>query len=404
MENINDENNINNNTGDTNNGDELTDGTNTGDELTNEPTEELTDEFTDEFEATSEPFEPLGSYDPPPFAGGATPPPPFGGADVEDRLVRDPETFFGGVLSGIANRYGWDTSLTRLGFVVALLMSGGTAILAYLLAWMIIPRARFWPPVVRKRVRAFSGRDIGLALIGVALLVVIGVGAGRAASVIVPLVLVGGGVWMLLQNPREQIAAVGVDPVASPSNAAFTSTGAAVSDAPSAPWTTPQMPTSVPQPVEPRSRRRKFAVAGGLIGVLLLIPALIIGGIVAAIAFGDLEIDASQTFTPDSIEDLPANLGTSDGELILDLRNVDFSDVDVSEPVELNIAQNVGRIEVILGPDVPVEVVAEVELGDVDVLGRSSDGINPEVSVLDEDALLVLDLDLDLGEIVVNQG
>ncbi len=339
------------------------------------------------------------------FGGGPTapPPPPFGGAEVEDRLVRDPHAFFGGVLSGIANRFGWETSLTRLAFVVLLIMSGGSAILAYILAWMIIPRARIWPPVVRKRTRSLSGRDLGLGLIGLALLAVIGVGAGEAAAILVPLVLVAGGVWLLIQKPREQVAVAGVDSSVDSSTFQFSGGVDQQASAPSAPWTAPQMPTIAPQPVEPRSRGRKFVVVG-LIGAVLLVPMLIVGGIVAAVAFSDIDIEVSETFTPETIEEIPANLGGVDGEYILDLRNVDFSDVDASSPVEVAITQDVGRIEVRVGSDVNVEVDADVDLGDVRVFGESEDGISPEVSILDDDAQLVLDLDVDLGEIVVVRG
>ena len=48
--------------------------------------------------------------------GASTAPPPhFSSVPLEDRLVRDPNATFGGVLSGIAHRYGWDVAITRLG-------------------------------------------------------------------------------------------------------------------------------------------------------------------------------------------------------------------------------------------------------------------------------------------------
>jgi phage shock protein C len=38
-----------------------------------------------------------------------------------------------GVCSGIANRFGWDVTLVRIGFVLATLFGFGSAILIYLL-------------------------------------------------------------------------------------------------------------------------------------------------------------------------------------------------------------------------------------------------------------------------------
>lgn len=346
------------------------------------------------------------AYEAPSFAVGAEPPPPFPpyvGAQVEDRLVRDPHASFGGVLSGIANRYGWETSLVRLAFVVAVLVTGGAAILAYFLAWIIIPRARFWPPAVRKRTRSLSGRDLGLALIGVALLIVISIGAGEAASIIVPLVLVAGGVWMLLQSPRDAVAVAGVDAPAAPSNYAFTPTQQPSAGPGSGPWTAPQMPTITPQPVQPRGRGRKFVIAG-LILAVVLIPVLIVGGIIAAVAFGDLDIDVTEQVTPGSVESIPTSIDGVEGEYILDLRNVDFSDVDSSDPVEVSISQEFGRIEVRLPSEVAVEVLAEADLGELEVLGQNEQGITEGISILNDDAQLVLDLDVEVGDIEVTQG
>lgn len=65
---------------------------------------------------------------------------------IANPLVRDPRASFGGVASGVAHRYGWDVALTRLAFVVLALATSGLGLIVYLLAWMIIPRAAFWPP------------------------------------------------------------------------------------------------------------------------------------------------------------------------------------------------------------------------------------------------------------------
>lgn len=79
----------------------------------------------------------------------ATIPPPYVPDTEADRLVRDPNATLGGVASGIAHRYGFEVALTRLAFILMILFSGGTAILGYLLAWIVIPRATYWPPIAR---------------------------------------------------------------------------------------------------------------------------------------------------------------------------------------------------------------------------------------------------------------
>jgi len=55
-------------------------------------------------------------------------------------LTRDRERGeLGGVLAGVARRFGWDLTLIRVLFVVAVLFSGGLALVAYVLAWIAMP-------------------------------------------------------------------------------------------------------------------------------------------------------------------------------------------------------------------------------------------------------------------------
>lgn len=59
---------------------------------------------------------------------------------VEKRLMRSKTNrLLSGVCGGIAEYYGWDPSLVRLGWAVATLLTSGGGILIYLLALLIIP-------------------------------------------------------------------------------------------------------------------------------------------------------------------------------------------------------------------------------------------------------------------------
>ncbi|WP_293782340.1 PspC domain-containing protein [uncultured Aeromicrobium sp.] len=49
------------------------------------------------------------------------------------------DKWLGGVCGGIAAYTGWDVNLIRLGVVLLTLVSTGTAILAYLAAWILLP-------------------------------------------------------------------------------------------------------------------------------------------------------------------------------------------------------------------------------------------------------------------------
>lgn len=59
------------------------------------------------------------------------------------RLFRDPDNgFLGGVASGLAAYLGVSALLVDAAFVIAFLATGGSAILLYVLAWIIIPPAK----------------------------------------------------------------------------------------------------------------------------------------------------------------------------------------------------------------------------------------------------------------------
>lgn len=322
-----------------------------------------------------------------------------------DRLTRDPFATFGGVLSGIAHRYGWDVALTRLAFVVLLIVSGGTALVAYFLAWLIIPRASYWPParVAGGSRSRLSGRDLGIGLVGLGALVVLGIGSGRAGAVLVPLAMVGGGIWLLVQNPRESEA---------PTPAISGSAEPSVSDAPMYPPTSPiapPVPMVAAQPVPKRSRMRRVGLVGlfGAIGLLLLtiiaLPILLI----AVFAGGDIEFSGGDktVYRPASIEEIETSIVSDAGEIELDLRSVDFDSITSGDdPVDIDIDLDFGSIVVRLPDDVRVVVEADADLGDVTVFGSNDDGINPSLSVGQEDPQVELDLNLNVGEIVVTRG
>ena len=319
----------------------------------------------------------------------------------QDRLTRDPFATFGGVLSGIAHRYGWDVSLTRLAFVVLLIVSGGTALVAYLLAWLIIPRAAHWPPPLVGASRSrLSGRDLGIGLIGLGALVVLGIGSGEAAAVLVPLALVGGGIWLLVQNPRDE-------GVLAPTPAAALATSTPVTGDPAP--AVALHPTVAPTPVPKRSRLRRFVIVGvfAFLGLALLLVIAIPVIFFAVITDGDFDFDtdAKYEYRPANIEEIQGVINENAGEIRLDLRDVDFDSIDRSDsPVRIDIDLDVGRIEVLLPEDVRISVDAEADLGDVTVLGSNDDGIKPSRQVIVDDPQLDLELDLNLGEIVVTQA
>lgn len=66
---------------------------------------------------------------------------PQGGVPpAQRRLVRSSvDSWVGGVLGGIGATYNIDATLLRLVFILATALTGGTLIVAYLIAWIIMP-------------------------------------------------------------------------------------------------------------------------------------------------------------------------------------------------------------------------------------------------------------------------
>ncbi|MDH3681250.1 MAG: PspC domain-containing protein [Acidimicrobiia bacterium] len=326
----------------------------------------------------------------------APPPPPPG---QPRRLVRDPYTRLGGVASGVAHHYGIDVSVVRIIFVLAALASG-FGLLVYLLAWLVIPRADYWPPAGPPRsFRSLSGRDLGLVLAIVGLMVALGFGAaGASGGFLIPLVLVGGGVWLLVQPPTE--------PEAGPRGEPAPTVSGYSSEPPPPPYPAPP----VGAPVPPRSRKRLAAVIVlALLAVLVAIalPVLLFIAVVFGIASGEVSFadnEPSITYVPDSISDLPVSFDEDGADLVIDLTRLDAADfAGRTEPVAVDARVDVGEITVIVPDDIDVSVDASVDLGELTVFDTTDDGIRNNVVDLVADADIDLELDLGAGKVTVER-
>lgn len=340
------------------------------------------------------------------------PPPP---APSVRRLVRDPFSRFGGVASGVAHYYGLDVSLVRLLFVI-LALSTGIGFVAYFLAWLIIPRADVWPPAGPPRpLRSLSNRDIGigLALVGALLAIALGGGDG---GFIIPVVLIGGGVWLLLQgetSPGPAGAAPGGPTVGSA--AAFTPTPAASGgggglggDLPPTAYAATPPPAPVGAPVPPRSRRRRLGI-GLLVAFLVavvVLPLLAIGGLAIAIARGGIDVEGDlRTYPVTSAADLPLSIDTDAGEVVIDLTGLTPAELaSFDEPPTIDARLDFGSVEVIIPDGIKADIDASTDLGDVDLFGRTDDGLRNHVSRTVEDPDLDITLDVGAGEVVVRSA
>lgn len=99
-------------------------------------------------------------------------------------VSRSPDPWLAGVLSGTAARHGVDPLLLRGAFVAACVLSAGLALLAYAVAWVVLPDAEGRVQYARLADGDWSGPGIGVAAVGGAGVVSLLTGVGPAVSVL----------------------------------------------------------------------------------------------------------------------------------------------------------------------------------------------------------------------------
>ena len=154
-----------------------------------------------------------------------------------------------------------------------------------------------------------------------------------------------------------------------------------------------------------------FAVAGArsgwlrAVGVAVASVAVLLLVLVAAfLATFDVHLGdgvAERTVAPASVDDLGGEHELGIGELVFDLRSVEFP---LGE-TRLDVRVDAGRIHVLVPEDVALRVAADAKLGEIDLLGRHVEGWEVEEQ-FDETGIrmLLLDASVGIGEIEVERG
>jgi len=154
-----------------------------------------------------------------------------------------------------------------------------------------------------------------------------------------------------------------------------------------------------------------YAVAGARLGwlrrlgivivSLVVLLVVLVAGFVATfdVHLGD-GID-ERTFAPASVDDLRGEYELGIGELVFDLRSVEFPLGETT----LDVRVDAGRIHVLLSDDVAVRAAAEAKLGEIDLLGRHGEGWEVDEQVNETGTrVLVLDASIGIGEIEVERS
>ena len=272
-----------------------------------------------------------------------------------------------GVCGGLARYFDIHPAFYRVGFVVLTLI-GGAGILIYIAAALVIPSEGEQDSIAEAVLRDRHERPlplIALAVLAVAGLVLLSRVSlwphGDAAWVL--LLLVGGAV-LLFTRRRLPAASAGA--------------GAA-----------------------PRRRRRVGRAIAAAIGALVAL-ALVVAAVGAAVFRVHLSDGiGTRTYQPASAGDLRSSYELGIGDLRLDLRDVRFPRGETHVRGRVDI----GRLQVVVPPDVALRVHGRAEAGTVKLLGRESNGRDVDHSIDQAGGrVLVLDAKVGAGSVRVSRA
>lgn len=302
------------------------------------------------------------SADPPAYAPPPPPPPP--GPPVRPQLRRSStDKVIGGVNGGLAEYTGIDALLWRVGFV-ALALAGGTGILVYLLLWLLMPAGA--PPapgeVAARPARPPAGPrspvpGVTLAglLIALGVLVLVdrfgGFDIGSVGYLGAALLVVGAGLVV----------------------AAFTGG---------------------------RTAR------GGLIAVGVVLSLALVAA--STVDWNDVDGVGDRTFRPLTAEQVRDEYHAGIGDFVLDLSDVDVSDLDA--PIRTRLDAGVGDVDILLPRDADVRVDVQSGIGDVTLFGDRGlhqgefPGSGTGSWVDDDRPEIVLTVNSGIGDVEVSRG
>ena len=113
------------------------------------------------------------------------------------RLYRSrTDTVIGGVAAGVASYLNADPALVRIAWAILVPLTGGAALLAYIVAWIVVPEA----PATVSRIVDPDGTVVEVPATPEVDGAPTTPGAGGNGALIVGLILIGAGLWFLLRE------------------------------------------------------------------------------------------------------------------------------------------------------------------------------------------------------------
>lgn len=356
-----------------------------------------------------------------------------------------------GVAAGLAEHLRIDVTLVRVLFVLAGLFNL-LGVVVYGLLWILVPSGDEpgagatdasgpWRADGTRWADRSVGFWAGIGLIGVGALWLLPtgplwiLGRGVGEGLLLPLLLIGGGLALWLSEDRR--AAAPPDDPAPPPMPPAPPAGPDGSDG------VPPPPTRERSPLVRITLGLALLVAGALwlsgpagvadvraeaiLGAALLVVAagllvgslwgrgrlLILAGVpLSLVLVVALLVPVALPAVPlagtvgqgqvvvEDAADLQADYEHVAGELRLDLRSL-----ELDEDATTRLAVGAGEVEVLLPEDLPVEVDAAATVGQLSVLGMHRAGVGPRVEVADGqgEATLFLEIRVGAGELLVTR-
>jgi phage shock protein PspC (stress-responsive transcriptional regulator) len=270
------------------------------------------------------------------------------------RLTRPREhRWLGGVAAGLGAYFDLSPTIYRIAFV-ALALAGGTGVLLYIAAWLVIPEEGAGDSIAAvelKKHRDRPRRMIGLAILGFAAVVA----------------LSSAHVW---PNPGNLWLALVLGVVA-----------------------------LVWWRMGPASSRRRRIMAGSVVGVV----ALLLAAVVLAVRVPLFAGMGDRTTRPVDAANVHSKYELGIGSLTLN-----FADVSLPKgQTFVKATVGIGNLKVIVPANASVDVEGRAQAGDVRLLGEEDNGTHVRAHVVDRTGsgrVLVLDARTGLGKVQVDRG
>jgi phage shock protein PspC (stress-responsive transcriptional regulator) len=270
------------------------------------------------------------------------------------RLTRPREDrWLGGVAAGLGAYFDLSPTIYRIAFV-ALALAGGTGVLLYIAAWLVIPAEGTEDSIAGAELKRHHDRPrrmIGLAVLGFAAVVA----------------LSSAHVW---PNPGNLWLALVLGIVA----LVWWRRG-------------------------PASSRRRRVVAGSVVGLV----AFFLAAVVLAVRVPLFAGVGQRVDRPVAAADVHSKYELGIGDLVLN-----FADVSLPRgQTFVKATVGIGDLKVIVPTNASVDVVGRVQAGKVELLGVNENGTHVRTHIVDRTGsgrVLVLDVRTGLGKVQVQRG